>query len=103
MPSVGAGNVLKDIIDSGVVKVVELDQIFRQAEESMIVVNAHRINKGEYPYLNEKGKDFYFIREANPKIIADTIIALCKDRLPNYYGVDPLKDIQILSPMKKGM
>lgn len=102
LPSVGAGNVLKDIIDSGVVKVVELDQIFRQAEESMIVVNAHRINKGEYPYLNEKEKDFYFIREDNPKIIADTIIDLCKDRLPNYYGVDPLKDIQILSPMKKG-
>lgn len=102
LPSVGAGNVLKDIIESGVVKVVELDEIFRQAEESMIVVNAHRINKGEYPYLNRKGKDFYFIRETNPKIIADTVVELCKDRLPNYYGIDPLKDIQVLSPMKKG-
>ncbi len=102
LPSVGAGNVLKDIIESGVVKVVELDEIFRQAEESMIVVNAHRINKGgEYPYLNRKGKDFYFIRETNPKIIADTVVELCKDRLPNYYGIDPLKDIQVLSPMKK--
>lgn len=102
LPSVGAGNVLKDIIQSDLVKVVELDEIFRQAEESMIVVNAHRINKGEYPYLNQKDKDFYFIQEPNPKKIADTIIQLCKDRLPNYYGIDPLKDIQVLSPMKKG-
>ncbi|QQY79150.1 exodeoxyribonuclease V alpha subunit [Keratinibaculum paraultunense] len=102
LPSVGAGNVLKDIIESGVVKVVKLDEIFRQAEESMIVVNAHRINRGEYPYLNEKDKDFYFIQEPNPKHIVDTIVELCKYRLPDYYGIDPLKDIQILSPMKKG-
>ena len=102
LPSVGAGNVLEDIIKSGVVKVVKLDEIFRQAEESMIVVNAHRINKGEFPFLNEKGKDFYFIRENNPNGIVNTILDLCKERLPNYYGVDPLRDIQVLTPMKKG-
>ena len=102
LPSVGAGNVLKDIIESKVVKVVKLDEIFRQAEESMIVVNAHRINKGEYPYLNEKDKDFFFIRENNPKNIVNIILDLCKDRLPNFYNIDPLKDIQVLTPMKKG-
>ena len=103
LPSVGAGNVLKDIIESGVVKVVKLDEIFRQAEESMIVVNAHRINKGEFPFLNEKEKDFYFIRENNSKNIVNIVLDLCKKRLPNYYGVDSFKDIQVLAPMKKGM
>ena len=102
LPSVGAGNVLKDIIESGVVKVVKLDEIFRQAEESMIVVNAHRINKGEFPFLNEKEKDFYFIRENNSKNIVNIVLDLCKKRLPNYYGVDSFKDIQVLAPMKKG-
>lgn len=102
LPSVGAGNVLKDIIESGVVKVVKLDEIFRQAEESMIVVNAHRINKGEMPLLNEMEKDFYFIKENNPNNIVNTILDLCNSRLPNYYGVDPFKDIQVLTPMKKG-
>lgn len=102
LPSVGAGNVLNDIIESGVVKVVKLDEIFRQAEESMIVVNAHRINKGEKPYLNEKEKDFYFIRLNNPEHIVTTVLDLCKERLPSYYGVDSLKDIQVLTPMKKG-
>ena len=102
LPSVGAGNVLNDIIQSGVVKVVKLDEIFRQAEESMIVVNAHRINKGEQPLLNEKGKDFYFIRETNPSNIVNIISDLCNERLPSFYGVDSLKDIQVLAPMKKG-
>ena len=102
LPSVGAGNVLNDIIKSEVVKVVKLDEIFRQAEESMIVVNAHRINKGQFPFLNEKGKDFYFIRENNPTNIVNIVLSLCKDRLPNYYGIDSLRDIQVLTPMKKG-
>ena len=102
LPSVGAGNVLKDIIESQVVKVVKLDEIFRQAEESLIVVNAHRINRGEEPILNAKDRDFYFIRENNPHKIVQTIISLCKERLPNYYGLDPLNDIQVLTPMKKG-
>lgn len=102
LPSVGPGNVLKDIIKSGVVKVVKLDEIFRQAEESMIVVNAHKINKGEFPSLNVKGKDFYFIPKYNPKEVVETILGLCNRRLPNFNGYDSLKDIQVLTPMKKG-
>lgn len=102
LPSVGPGNVLKDIINSGTIRVVMLDEIFRQAEESMIIVNAHRVNKGEKPLLNEKGKDFFFITIRNPQEIVQTIITLNKDRLPSFYGVDPIRDIQILTPMKKG-
>lgn len=102
LPSVGPGNVLKDMIESEVVKVVELDEIFRQAEESMIVVNAHKINKGEFPYLNAKGKDFYFIPKYKSKEIVETVLSLCNSRLPNFNGYDSLKDIQVLTPMKKG-
>ena len=102
LPSVGPGNVLKDIIDSGIVKVVMLDEIFRQAEESMIVVNAHRINKGEFPYLNVADKDFFFIPKSKPNEIVTTILELCDRRLPNFNGYDSLADIQVLTPMKKG-
>ena len=102
LPSVGAGNVLKDLISSGCIKVVMLDEIFRQAEESMIIVNAHRINKGESPILNEKNRDFFFMDEKSTQKTIDTIISLTMDRLPNYYGFDSIKDIQILTPMKKG-
>lgn len=102
LPSIGPGNVLKDIIESKIVKVVELDEIFRQAQESMIVVNAHRINRGEYPFLNVKGKDFFFIPKSSPKEIVNTIVDLCNRRLPNFNGYDSLTDIQVLSPMKKG-
>ncbi|SHH69966.1 ATP-dependent DNA helicase, RecD/TraA family [Caloranaerobacter azorensis DSM 13643] len=102
LPSVGPGNVLRDIIDSKVVKVVKLNEIFRQAQESMIIVNAHRINKGEMPFLNVKDKDFFFINKDSNKEVVDTIIELCKERLPKFYGYDPVKDIQVLTPMKKG-
>ena len=102
LPSVGPGNVLKDLISSGCIKVVMLDEIFRQAEESMIIVNAHRINKGESPILNEKNRDFFFMDEKSTQKTIDTIISLTMDRLPNYYGFDSIKDIQILTPMKKG-
>ncbi|HZJ99113.1 MAG TPA: ATP-dependent RecD-like DNA helicase [Tissierellaceae bacterium] len=102
LPSVGPGNVLKDLIDSGSIKFVILDEIFRQAEESMIIVNAHRINRGEKPILNEKNNDFFFMSEPSSSKTVDTIIELVKDRLPNYYGVESIKDIQILTPMKKG-
>lgn len=101
LPSVGAGNVLKDIIDSQVVKVVRLNEIFRQAEESMIVVNAHKINQGSYPILNKKEKDFYFISRSRNEDILHTIVGLVKERLPKYYNFDPIKDIQVLTPMKK--
>lgn len=102
LPSVGAGNVLRDIIDSQIVKVVRLNEIFRQAEESMIVVNAHKINRGYYPVLNEKGKDFYFIKRRKQEEILYTIISLVKERLPKHYKFDPIRDIQVLTPMKKG-
>lgn len=102
LPSVGPGNVLRDIIDSKVVKVVKLNEIFRQAQESMIIVNAHRINKGDMPFLNVKGKDFFFINKDSSEEVVDTIIELCKERLPKFYGYDPVKDIQVLTPMKKG-
>lgn len=102
LPSVGPGNVLKDIINSGTIKVCMLDEIFRQAEESMIIVNAHRVNKGEAPLLNEKDKDFFFISLRNPQDIVNTITELNKNRLPSFYGVDPISDIQVLTPMKKG-
>ena len=102
LPSVGPGNVLKDIINSGVIKVVMLDEIFRQAEESMIIVNAHKINKGEKLILNKKDKDFYFMHEQTTKGTVETIINLNKERLPRFYGVDPIRDIQVLTPMKKG-
>ncbi|MEJ8552647.1 SF1B family DNA helicase RecD2 [Tepidibacter sp. Z1-5] len=102
LPSVGAGNVLKDIIDSNIIKVVKLNEIFRQAKESMIVVNAHKINKGEKLDLNVKGKDFYFIPKYEKEDILKEIVTLAHKRLPDYYKIDNLKDIQILSPMRKG-
>lgn len=102
LPSVGAGNVLRDIINSEVIKVIRLDEIFRQAQESMIIVNAHRINNGEAPYLNVKNKDFFFLNAATNEEIVNTIIGLVETRLPKFYKFDSLDDIQILSPMRKG-
>ncbi len=103
LPSVGAGNVLKDIIDSGAVKVIQLSKIFRQARGSAIITNAHRINRGEMPGLKGgRGSDFYFLEEDDPSRIAETIRDLCSTRLPAYYRVDPLKDIQVLCPMQRG-
>lgn len=101
LPSVGPGNVLKDIIDSKIARVIMLDEIFRQQNESMIIENAHRINKGEKPYLNVNNKDFFFIRERNPSKIADIILDLINHRLPSYYKINK-NDIQVLTPMKKG-
>ncbi len=102
LPSVGAGNVLKDIIESKVVNVVELNEIFRQAQESMIVVNAHRINSGQPIHLNKKGKDFFFLKKENNEEVLQEIIGLVNERLPKFYNVDKLKDIQILTTMRKG-
>jgi len=102
LPSVGAGNVLKDIIASNMIGIVRLTDIFRQAEESMIVVNAHRINKGDMPYLNVKGKDFFFMPRNNGDQIVSTIAELCYKRLPATYNYDPMKQIQVLTPTKKG-
>ena len=95
---------LRDLIESRCVRVVRLKDIFRQSKESMIIVNAHRINQGEMPFLNEKNKDFYFINEEDPNMILNTIINLINTRLPKFNkSWDKLKHIQILSPMRKGV
>lgn len=103
LPSVGAGNVLRDIISSEIIPCVKLNEIFRQARESLIIVNAHKINKGEYPDYNEKEKDFFFLRNNSEVKIMDTIKSLCVHRLPNYFEeCDPVRDIQVLTPARKG-
>lgn len=103
LPSVGPGNVLKDLINSSLIKVVRLKEIFRQGAESLITVNAHRINSGEMPYLNKKGNDFYFIKEEDIDSILTTIIDLINRRLPKFNkDWDKLRDIQVLTPMRKG-
>ena len=102
LPSVGAGNVLKDIIDSKVIKTVRLNEIFRQARESMIVVNAHKINNGEPLFLNVKNKDFFFLRKNTNEEILNEIVGLVSERLPNFYKFGKLKDIQVLTSMRKG-
>jgi len=107
LPSVGPGNVLRDIIDSGRFQVVTLTEIFRQSRESRIVVNAHRINRGEFPDLRppETGRpsDFYLIQEEDPATAVQTILDLCKVRLPRRFGCHPVRDIQVLTPMHKGL
>jgi len=102
LPSVGAGNVLGDILRSGVIPSVCLTDIFRQSEESMIVLNAHRINHGEAPFLNKKGSDFFFERKFTQETAAETIVNLCVNRLPAFLkSSDPARDIQVLAPTKK--
>jgi len=101
LPAVGAGNVLRDLIGSGAVRCFRLGYIFRQARESLIVVNAHRVNQGEMPYLNVKNKDFFFMNEEDPEQAAELIVQLCRERLPNYGPFDPLMDLQVLTPMRK--
>ncbi len=103
LPAVGPGNVLKDIISSGVVKVVRLTEIFRQTGQGLIVVNAHRINAGEYPELNNADGDFFILRKHTHSDIVKGLIAVCCERLPKNRGYDPLEDIQVLSPTRKGV
>ena len=103
LPSVGPGNVLKDIINSGLVKVIALTEIFRQAQESMIVLNAHRINQGQSPQFNVPDKDFFLDRRESPKEILDTIVDLLCRRIPSFGSYDSVRDIQVLSPMRKGV
>jgi exodeoxyribonuclease V alpha subunit len=105
LPSVGAGNVLKDIIDSGIAPVVPLNEIFRQAKESSIIVNAHKINEGIMPNLTssqDKVDDFYFIPQEDPEKALETIINLVRQRIPKRFGLDAVNDIQVLSPMHRG-
>ncbi len=102
LPSVGPGRVLSDIIESGVPEVVYLNQIFRQAQESRIVLNAHEINRGKIPQMNPCDSDFFFVQRSNPKVTASAIMELCTARIPQKFGLDPMKDIQVMSPTKKG-
>ncbi|MBQ3462607.1 MAG: ATP-dependent RecD-like DNA helicase [Clostridia bacterium] len=103
LPSVGPGNIIHDMIESKTIPVIQLNQIFRQAEESLIIVNAHRINHGELPELKEHASDFFFLKRRTPEESAYTIADLFKNRLPKSYEVDPLSSIQIISPTKKGL
>ena len=103
LPSVGAGNVLRDIIDSGSVPLVRLTRIFRQAQGSRIIMNAHRINKGEaIDMRGGKDSDFFFASKESNQEVVDTVVRYCKSNLPRYYRADPLKDIQVLTPMQRG-
>ncbi|MCP4692579.1 MAG: ATP-dependent RecD-like DNA helicase, partial [Desulfobacterales bacterium] len=105
LPSVGAGNVLNDIIASGAAPVVRLNEIFRQAKSSMIIVNAHLINKGVIPKLTPPARDadFYFIEKEDPEEALSLIIRLTRDRIPKKFGFKPVEDIQILTPMHRGV
>ena len=108
LPSVGAGNVLNDIIASAVVAVVTLDKIFRQAKTSQIVVNAHKINQGRVPSVSanqatDPQNDFYFIEQEDPEKVLEIILELSKNRIPQRFGFDPVDEIQVLTPMHRGV
>ncbi|MGQ0508039.1 MAG: ATP-dependent DNA helicase [Myxococcaceae bacterium] len=104
LPSVGPGSVLGDIIDSGAVPVVRLSHIFRQAQKSLIVTNAHRVNQGQFPELRgeDAGGDFVFVERSEPEDVLDAIKGLVKQRLPSKFCFDPVDDIQVLTPMHRG-
>ncbi len=102
LPPVGPGNVLHDLIKAEVLPVVELNKVFRQAMESKIISNAHKIVTGEMPDLKNDGKDFFHMERTSPFLTAETVAELCATRLKNAYGWDPLSDIQVICPSKKG-
>ena len=104
LPSVGPGLALRDLIESGVVPVVRLTEVFRQVANSRIITNAHRINQGLLPELPAKDseRDFYFVEREEPKRIADTLLDLVKSRIPGKFQLDPIRDIQVLGPMNRG-
>ncbi len=101
LPSVGAGNVLKDLIASGLMPLTRLDVIFRQSEESWIVENAHRINQGEWPVISKNARDFFFFAEQVPEAAAARVIKLVSESIPRRFRIDP-RDVQVLSPMYRG-
>ena len=105
LPSVGPGQFLTDLIDSGAVPVIRLTEVFRQAATSRIVRSAHQINRGAFPSLPEKGEtsDFYFVAAEEPDVIAQTVVDLVQTRLPRKFKVDPISDIQVLCPMNRGI
>ena len=103
LPSVGAGNVLRDMIESGRFATVKLTEIFRQAEQSLIVTNAHRINMGEAPVLDRGDNDFFFLARNSDSAIAATVVDLYKNRLPKAYGAETVNQIQVISPSRRGL
>ncbi|MFO7559711.1 MAG: ATP-dependent RecD-like DNA helicase [Desulfobacterales bacterium] len=108
LPSVGPGNVLSDIIRSEAIPVFYLTEIFRQARKSPIIMNAHRVRRGESPELNSINtdnelKEFYFINQNDPNTVVETIVKLCSESIPNRFSLDPVRDIQVLTPMHKGV
>ncbi|NMC55544.1 MAG: ATP-dependent RecD-like DNA helicase [Chloroflexi bacterium] len=102
LPSVGPGNVLRDMIDSGEIPVTRLDTIFRQSEDSYIIVNAHRINQGEFPQFSTQSKDFFLFPEEDAEKAADRVVELATTRIKSKFGFNPQTDIQVLSPMHRG-
>lgn len=102
LPSVGPGNIAGDLLTAGILPTVQLTEVFRQAMESLIVTNAHRIVQGEMPVLNVKDRDFFFLPMRTAGGITELILELCEKRLPGRYGFSPLWDIQVLSPSRKG-
>src|SRR6202011_1410236 len=104
LPSVGPGRVLADVIESAVVAVARLTEVFRQAAESRIVVNAHRINRGEMPEWPRAGSesDFYFVECKDPEDGAAKVVEIVRSRIPQRFGLDPIRDVQVLCPMQRG-
>ena len=105
LPSVGPGNLLRDCLESGVLPHMRLTQIFRQAQESMIVVNAHRINQGQFPEGATRPvpeADFFWVENENPQRIQQLVLKMVCERMPEAYGLDPMRDVQVLTPMHKG-
>ena len=102
LPSVSAGNILADVIASGLFPVVSLTEIYRQSADSLIVYNAHRINNGELPVIDNRARDFFFDRKSEPDDALQSVVSLVTARLPKHFGIDPA-DIQVLAPIKKGV
>jgi exodeoxyribonuclease V alpha subunit len=102
LPSVGAGNVLRDVIDSGIAPVTRLNFIFRQESGSYITVNAHRVNQGDIPYTDNQSRDFFFFNEEDPEAAARMVVDVVNNRLPARFECDPITDIQVIAPMYRG-
>ena len=104
LPSVGPGQVLADVIGSGAIPVVRLTEVFRQAARSRIIVNAHRINHGQMPELTAgEGSDFFFVEADDPEVALRKLLAVVRDRIPARFGLDPIRDVQVLCPMNRGL
>jgi exodeoxyribonuclease V alpha subunit len=103
LPSVGPGQVLADIIGSGAVPVVRLTEVFRQAAQSRVIINAHRVNRGQMPDLTvQEGSDFFFVDAAEPEEGVRKLLAIVRERIPARFGLDPVRDVQVLCPMNRG-